>query len=232
MPRCAELNDGARKINTIEDPIEFAVDGLRQSQVNPAIELGFPELLRSVLRQIAGRDHDRRDPRRRDRADRGARGQQRASSSSRRCTRPTAAGAVQAMRSLGAHPALPRPAACRGVVAQRLVRTLCPKCRQTFDLSDAPHMFEEVRPWLRAEEGTCSTRARRVRECGMTGYAGQTGVFEVMNTSPAVRTLIAEGHTAPDIRAQGGGRRNAAVPPGGAAEGRARARRRPKKSSG
>jgi general secretion pathway protein E len=45
------INDGARKINTIEDPIEFAIDGLRQSQVNPLIELGFAELLRSVLRR-------------------------------------------------------------------------------------------------------------------------------------------------------------------------------------
>src|SRR2546423_7062089 len=46
-----KLNDGKRKINTIEDPIEYAIDGLRQSQVNPLIDLGFSELLRSVLRQ-------------------------------------------------------------------------------------------------------------------------------------------------------------------------------------
>src|SRR5256885_557911 len=46
-----KLNDGKRKINTIEDPIEYAIPGLRQSQVNPAIELSFSELLRGVLRQ-------------------------------------------------------------------------------------------------------------------------------------------------------------------------------------
>jgi type II secretory ATPase GspE/PulE/Tfp pilus assembly ATPase PilB-like protein len=45
------LNDGKRKINTIEDPVEYAVDGFHQSQVNTAIELGFAELLRAVLRQ-------------------------------------------------------------------------------------------------------------------------------------------------------------------------------------
>src|SRR5207245_9038195 len=45
------LNDGRRKINTIEDPIEYSIDGLRQSQVNPAIDLGFAEMLRGVLRQ-------------------------------------------------------------------------------------------------------------------------------------------------------------------------------------
>ena len=45
------LNDGERKINTIEDPIEYAVGGLRQSQVNLKADVGFPELLRSILRQ-------------------------------------------------------------------------------------------------------------------------------------------------------------------------------------
>ena len=46
-----KLNDGRRKINTIEDPIEYSLDGLRQSQVNHSIDLGFAQLLRSVLRQ-------------------------------------------------------------------------------------------------------------------------------------------------------------------------------------
>ena len=45
------LNNGERKIHTIEDPIEYAVPGLRQSQINPKADVGFPELLRSVLRQ-------------------------------------------------------------------------------------------------------------------------------------------------------------------------------------
>ncbi len=45
------LNNGQRKINTIEDPIEYAIAGVRQSQINPKADVGFPELLRSVLRQ-------------------------------------------------------------------------------------------------------------------------------------------------------------------------------------
>lgn len=56
------LNDGRRKINTIENPVEFALDGIRQSQVNPAINLTFSDLLKSVL-PGGGCDHDRRDPR-------------------------------------------------------------------------------------------------------------------------------------------------------------------------
>src|SRR5262249_46778792 len=47
------LNSGERKINTIEDPIEYALQGVRQSQVHPRIEVDFPELLRAVLRQAA-----------------------------------------------------------------------------------------------------------------------------------------------------------------------------------
>src|SRR5262249_8105854 len=46
-----QLNDGQRKINTLEDPIEYAVSGLRQSQINLKADVGFPELLRSILRQ-------------------------------------------------------------------------------------------------------------------------------------------------------------------------------------
>jgi hypothetical protein len=45
------LNDGERKIHTIEDPIEYTIEGIRQSQINPPIDVGFAELLRSVLRQ-------------------------------------------------------------------------------------------------------------------------------------------------------------------------------------
>ena len=69
------LNNGRRKINTIEDPVEFSLSGVHQSQVNPKVDVGFPELLRSVFAPIARRDHDRRGARPDHRRDRGSRGQ-------------------------------------------------------------------------------------------------------------------------------------------------------------
>jgi general secretion pathway protein E len=193
-----ELADGTKKVNTIEDPIEFAVDGLRQSQVNPAIDLGFLDLLRSVLRQnpdviMIGEIRDAET----------AKTAVHAANSGilvfATLHAPAAAGAVQTMRSLGAHPHF-LAASLRGVVAQRLARTLCPHCRQSFDVADAPQMFEEVRPWLGPDEGKLLCAAGGCDKCGMSGYGGQTGVFELMDVSPAVRSLISESRPAREIR--------------------------------
>jgi type II secretory ATPase GspE/PulE/Tfp pilus assembly ATPase PilB-like protein len=114
------LNDGKRKINTIEDPVEYAIDGLRQSQVNPSISLGFRELLRSVLRQspdviMIGEIRDEET-----RAHRRPRGQQR---------HPRLRDAARAVRivgrSINARAGVHThflASGLRGVVAQRLVR--------------------------------------------------------------------------------------------------------------
>lgn len=192
------LNDGRRKINTIEDPIEYAIDGLRQSQVNPAIDLGFAELLRSVLRQnpdiiMIGEIRDEET----------ARTAVHAANSGMlvfaTLHSASAAGAVQSMRSLGAHPHF-LAQSLRGVVAQRLVRTLCPKCKTSFDLSDAPHTFDDVRPWLAPEEGKALWMHHGCDACNRTGYAARTGVFEVMPVNKVLRAMISEGATTSAIR--------------------------------
>jgi type II secretory ATPase GspE/PulE/Tfp pilus assembly ATPase PilB-like protein len=195
-----KLNDGKRKINTIEDPIEYAIDGLRQSQVNPQINLGFSELLRSVLRQspdviMIGEIRDEET----------ARTAVRAANSGilvfATLHAPSAAGAVQTMRTLGSHPHF-LATSLRGVVAQRLVRTLCSKCRMSFDISDAPETFDEVRPWLNSDEGRMLYAAKGCEACGHTGYASRTGVFEVMPIGKALRAMISAGATAAEVRAK------------------------------
>jgi general secretion pathway protein E len=182
------LNDGSRKINTIEDPIEYAVEGIRQSQVNVQIEVDFPELLRSVLRQspdviMVGEIRDIIT----------AQTAVRAANSGHLVLAtlhaPTAAGAVQSMLNLGVHPHF-FASSLRGVIAQRLVRTLCTKCRIGLDLSEAPLTFEEVRPWLGQYDGRQLFTATGCEECRRSGYAGRTGVFEVLNVTPTVRKLI------------------------------------------
>jgi type II secretory ATPase GspE/PulE/Tfp pilus assembly ATPase PilB-like protein len=182
------LNDGSRKINTIEDPIEYAVEGIRQSQVNPQIEVDFPELLRSVLRQspdviMIGEIRDVIT----------AQTAVRAANSGHLVLAtlhaPTAAGAIQSMLNLGVHPHF-FASSLRGVIAQRLVRTLCSQCRLGLDLSEAPMTFEDVKPWLGEYDGRQLFTATGCDKCGKSGYAGRTGVFELLNVTPKVRQLI------------------------------------------
>jgi type II secretory ATPase GspE/PulE/Tfp pilus assembly ATPase PilB-like protein len=194
----ARLNDGSRKINTIEDPIEFAIDGLRQSQVNPAIDLGFAELLRSVLRQnpdviMVGEIRDEET----------ARTVVHAANSGTlvfaTLHSPAAPAAVQSLRNLGAHAHF-LAASLRGVVSQRLVRTLCPDCRTSIDISDAPYAFDEIKTQLSPGEGRSLHSATGCTRCGLTGYVSRTGVFEIMPVSPAVRELIAAARPARELR--------------------------------
>lgn len=194
----ARLNNGRRKINTIEDPIEYAVDGLRQSQVNPAIDLGFAELLRGALRQspdviMIGEVRDEET----------ARTAVHAANSGilvfATVHAPAASHAVQSLRSLGVHNHF-LGASLRGVISQRLLRTLCTSCRTSFDLSDAPHTFDDVRPMLKGDEGRTLFAPHGCGACNGTGYAARTGVFEVMPVSRAIRDLISDGAPTRDIR--------------------------------
>ena len=192
------LNNGRRKINTIEDPIEYAVDGLRQSQVNPATGLGFAELLRGALRQspdvvMIGEIRDEET----------ARTAVHAANSGilvfATVHAPAASNAVQSLRSLGVHNHF-LGASLRGVVSQRLLRTLCPSCKTTFDLTDAPHTFDDIRSMLGKDEGRSLHASRGCPACTGTGYAGRTGVFEVMPVSRAIRDLVSDGAPTRDIR--------------------------------
>lgn len=192
------LNNGRRKINTIEDPIEFSLAGVHQSQVNPRIEVGFAELLRSVLRQspdviMIG---EIRDPTTAETAVRAANSGHLVLAT---LHAPIAAGAVQSMLSLGVHPHF-LSSGLLGVVAQRLVRTLCPKCKTSYALGESPHSFEEVRPWLEPGEGQGIFGAPGCLDCHQSGYSGRTGVFEIMRTNRELRRMIAEGRPTSEIR--------------------------------
>jgi type II secretory ATPase GspE/PulE/Tfp pilus assembly ATPase PilB-like protein len=194
------LNDGKRKIHTIEDPIEYAIDGLHQSQVNSAIDLGFSELLRGVLRQspdvvMLGEIRDEET----------ARTAVHAANSGilvfATLHAPSAPAAIQSMRSLGANSTF-LANSLRGVIGQRLVRTLCSNCKQGFDLTDAPHTFDDVRPWLGADEGKMLFAARGCDQCHATGYSGRTGLFEILPVTIAIRALISENAPTRAIRAK------------------------------
>ncbi|MEM6749743.1 MAG: GspE/PulE family protein [Planctomycetota bacterium] len=193
----AALHDGQRKINTIEDPVEFAVDGLRQSQTQPGIGLTFSKLLRAVLRQspdviMIGEIRDEET----------AHTAVRAANSGHLVLStlhaPVADAAVESMRGLGV-PDHFLASALRGVVTQRLLRTLDPDHRISFDLDHAPEVFASVRPKLQPGEGDKLYAPDPAK--GPAGYASRAGVFEVLEVDANIRSLIAQGAEANRIRA-------------------------------
>jgi type II secretory ATPase GspE/PulE/Tfp pilus assembly ATPase PilB-like protein len=184
------LNNGKRKINTIEDPVEYDLPGVCHSQVNLTISVGFPELLRAVLRQ--GPDvimvGEIRDPMTAETAVRAAAGGHLVLAT---VHSPVAAGALQSLLGLGVHPQY-LASALLGVVAQRLVRTLCRECRTPFHIDPAGHGFDDVRRWLQPGEPNLLYAPHGCPACRMMGYAGRTGVFEVLLPTGGLRRLITQ----------------------------------------
>ena len=191
------LNRGTHKINTIEDPIEYAIAGVRQSQVNVRIGVDFPDLLRNILRQapdviMIGEIRDEET----------AATAIRAANSGHLVLAtlhsPRAAGAVQSLRALGANPYF-LSSCLLGVIAQRLVRTLCPTCRVAYDISESPQTFADIQSLLEPGLGTFLYGPGGCEECGGRGYRGRTGVFEVMTFNQQLRKSIFQERPAEEI---------------------------------
>jgi type II secretory ATPase GspE/PulE/Tfp pilus assembly ATPase PilB-like protein len=191
------LNNGERKINTLEDPIEYSVRGVRQSHVQPSLGVDFPELLRHVLRQapdviMIGEIRDQET----------ALTAVRAANSGHLVLAtlhaPVAAHGVQNMVALGAHPYF--LANCLlGVVAQRLVRVLNPKTRVTYDIADSPGTFADVEPLLSAGEGKCLYGPGGKNSEGEPDYTARTGLFEVLTMNRELRQLVAAARPAEEL---------------------------------
>jgi type II secretory ATPase GspE/PulE/Tfp pilus assembly ATPase PilB-like protein len=193
------LSNGRRKINTLEDPIEFALDGVRQSQVQPRAGTDYPDLLRSVLRQAPDvimigevRDEDT------------ATAAVRAANSGHLVLAtlhsPVAAAAVQSMLALGTPPYF-LASSLLGVIAQRLIRTLCLECRIEYDISDAPQTFAEIQDLLPPGAGQSIFGPGGCNACQHLGYAGRTGLFEIMTMNQELRKLLADARPSHEIAA-------------------------------
>lgn len=180
------LNDGNRKINTLEDPIEFSLPGIRQSQVNPKVNLDFPELLRSVIRQqpdiiMVGEIRDKET----------AITAVRAANSGHlvfaTLHAPVATGGVQSMLSFDIHPYF--LASClRGVIAQRLVRTLDPETRLRYELGEHNTTFADIESLLEPGEGVYFYGPDPTAE--NEGYCGRTAIFEMVTINRTLRDAI------------------------------------------
>ena len=182
------LNDPARKIVTVEDPIEYQIAGIHQTQVKPAIGLTFATALRSFLRHdpdviMVG---EMRDP------ETAGIGIQAALTGHLVLTTlhtNSAADAVVRLADMGVEPFL-IAASLRGVLGQRLVRRLCERCK----VPD-PGQAETAQAICR-RLGLTPPKEKRFHKglgcpaCGQTGFRGRVGVFEVLRVDPALSALI------------------------------------------
>lgn len=182
------LNSGTRKINTLEDPVEYAIPGIRQSQVNTRLGVDFAELLRNILRQapdviMIGEVRDEET----------AHTAVRAANSGHLVLAtlhaPVAAGAVQSMRALGTNPYF-LSSCLLGVIAQRLLRRLCTNCRTAYDISESPETFAEIESLLEPGLGKFIYGPGGCEQCRRQGYRGRVGVFEIMTMNRKLRQLL------------------------------------------
>ena len=181
-----EVSTPQINVITVEDPIEYRLEGISQVQVNPKIGLDFAEGLRSILRQdpnviMVG---EIRDTETADIAIRAALTGHLVFST---LHTNNAVGAVSRLLDMGAEPFLVA-SALRGVVAQRLVRMICPDCRESYTPDPAGMEREFVR--LGRADDVTLFRGRGCPACGMTGYRGRMAIQEVMTVSVDIRDAI------------------------------------------
>ena len=184
------LNEPIRKILTIEDPVEYEIPGVNQSQIKPAIGLTFAAALRSFVRQ---------DP------DVIMVGEVRDSETAHVAVHAaltghlvlttlhteTAAAAVPRLLDLGVEGYLLR-SVLRAVIAQRLVRQLCERCKSPRVLAEADLVEDPRLVTFGFRAGEVLQQPCGCERCGGTGYRGRLGVFEVLELTNDLRELIGE----------------------------------------
>ena len=180
-----QLNDGSRNILTVEDPVEYAIDGIGQTQVNSKVGMSFATGLRAILRQdpdvvMVGEIRDRET------ADIAVQASLTGHLVLSTVHTNDAVGAITRLRDMKVEPFL-IASSLRAVIAQRLVRRLCDACREPGPAETG------VTALLGLQAGSVVYRARGCGQCGQTGFRGRIGVFEAVRVDAAVRRMINEG---------------------------------------
>lgn len=182
------LNEPTRKILTIEDPVEYEIKGVYQSQVKPSIGLTFATALRSFLRHdpdviMVG---EVRDPETAHIAVHAALTGHLVLTT---LHTDTAAASVPRLLDLGVEGFLLK-STLRAVIAQRLVRQLCDRCKRPRTLS-ATDVAEDPRfSALGFAAGETVYEPKGCERCGGAGYRGRVGVFEILTLSDEIREMI------------------------------------------
>jgi general secretion pathway protein E len=179
------LNDGSRNILTVEDPVEYAIEGVGQTQVNEKVGMTFAAGLRAILRQdpdvvMVGEIRDRET------AEIAVQAALTGHLVLSTVHTNDALGAVTRLRDMRIEPFL-LASTLRAIVAQRLVRRLCPECREPVQCDN------RIGALLGFEAGTVVYRAQGCSACKQTGYQSRIGVFEAVRVDETIRKLINAG---------------------------------------
>ncbi|MGE0672501.1 MAG: GspE/PulE family protein [Methylibium sp.] len=185
---------------TIEDPIEMIEPAFNQTQVQPVLDLGFAEGLRALMRQdpdiiMVGEIRDLET------AEMAIQAALTGHLVFSTLHTNDAAAAVTRLTDLGVPPYL-IGATVIGVLAQRLVRTLCPSCKQPDDSAAGREVLDEaIRPWkLNGEYRPCKPVG--CLECRHTGYRGRAGLYELLELNDALQSSIHPHYDAGALRRQ------------------------------
>ena len=187
------LNETSRNILTVEDPIEYYIDGIGQTQVNNKVDMSFARGLRAILRQdpdvvMIGEIRDLET------AEIAVQASLTGHLVFSTLHTNTAVGAVTRLRDMGVEPFL-LSSSLIGVVAQRLVRLLCVKCKTAY--TPDPAQCELMRidstnpPTLYHHTG-CNV-------CNHTGYSGRNGIYELVEIDDVSRNMIHDGASEQDV---------------------------------
>jgi general secretion pathway protein E len=179
------INDRSRNILTIEDPVEYLLPGIGQTQVNTKVDMTFARGLRAILRQdpdvvMIGEIRDQET------ASIAVQASLTGHLVLSTLHTNTAIGAITRLKDMGIEPFL-LSSSLEMVMAQRLVRVLCQHCRQPH----TPTLSECSRLSISAEDNIF--QAKGCDQCKHTGYRGRTAIYELIPIDSELRQLIHEG---------------------------------------
>jgi general secretion pathway protein E len=177
------LNDRSRNIMTVEDPIEYYIDGVGQTQVNTKVEMTFARGLRAILRQdpdvvMVGEIRDLET------AEIAVQASQTGHTVLSTLHTNTAVGAVTRLRDMGVEP-YQISSSLIGLAAQRLVRVLCPHCKGSTELEQLGVKDTKKKVTLYKPVG-CP-------QCRHTGFLGRSGICEIVEVDRQLEAMIHDG---------------------------------------
>ncbi|HUS24233.1 MAG TPA: type II secretion system ATPase GspE [Candidatus Binatia bacterium] len=183
----AILNDRSRNIMTVEDPIEYYIDGIGQTQVNIKVEMTFARGLRAILRQdpdvvMVGEIRDLET------AQIAVQASQTGHLVLSTLHTNTAVGAITRLRDMGVEP-YQISSSLIGLAAQRLVRQLCTHCKQPYEASVAE--LEQL--GVKARKGVTLYKPVGCPQCRHTGFLGRTGIHEIIEVDRKIEGMIHDG---------------------------------------
>jgi type IV pilus assembly protein PilB len=191
-----ELNRPDRKIITAEDPVEYYLPGINQVEVRHSIGLDFARIIRSMLRQapnviLVGEMRDSET------VEMGIQASLTGHLVFSTLHTNDAPGAITRMTDMGV-PAYLVASSLIAVLAQRLVRVICSKCRQPTTPSAAMLKSAGIPPEIAAKAQFM--KGRGCGHCQKSGYRGRLGIFELMLVNTQIREMAFQGKSAQDIR--------------------------------